>query len=53
MKAEGLATAALVVIGIFLVVIGLLAGGSVEYTALGVGAIALGAILETWVRTRR
>jgi len=53
MKSGGLGTAALVVIGIFLVVIGLFAGGSIEFTALGVAAIALGAILETWVRTRR
>ena len=47
-----MATAALVVIGIILVVIGIFAGGSLPVIGIGVAAIAFAALLETWVRTR-
>lgn len=50
MSGAGFGTAALVVIGLILVVVGVFAGGSLEIMALGVGAIGLGAILEAWVR---
>jgi hypothetical protein len=53
MSGAGFGTAALVVVGLILVVVGVFVGASIELTALGVGAIALGAILEAWVRRGR
>jgi hypothetical protein len=46
-----MAVAALVLVGIILVVLGLFAGGF-AMIALGVGALVVGAILETYARRR-
>jgi hypothetical protein len=43
-------SAALVVVGIIIVVISILSGNPIPLIVVGVGSIALGAILEAWVR---
>lgn len=53
MSGAGLGTAALVVVGLVLVVVGILSGDPLPFAALGVGAIAFGALLEAWVRRGR
>ena len=50
MSGSGMGTAALVIIGIILVVIAILSGNPLPLAILGVAAIGLGAILEAWVR---
>jgi hypothetical protein len=49
----GLGSVALVVIGIIIVVISILSGEPIPLILVGVGSIALGAILEAWVRRGR
>ena len=46
-------SAALVVVGIIIVVISILSGTPIPLILVGVGSIALGAILEAWVRRGR
>ena len=50
MSGAGLGTAALIVVGLILVVIGIFSGDPLPFAALGVAAIAFGALLEAWVR---
>jgi energy-converting hydrogenase Eha subunit A len=49
----GVGTAALVIIGIIIVVISILSGNPLPLAVLGVAAIAFGALLEAWVRRGR
>lgn len=50
MSGSGAGTAALVIIGIIIVVISILSGNPLPLAILGVVAIAFGALLEAWVR---
>ena len=47
-----MATAALLLVGLLLVVVGILAGGSLPFVGLGVAALIVAAILETLARRR-
>ena len=42
-----MAAAALVIVGVLLVVVGILAGGSIPFVALGILALVAGGILQT------
>ena len=53
MSGGGLGSVALIVVGILIVVISILSGNPIPLILVGVGAIALGAILEAWVRRGR
>jgi hypothetical protein len=53
MSGAGAGTAALVIIGIIIVVISILSGQPLPLAILGVAAIAFGALLEAWVRRGR
>ena len=53
MSGAGFGTAALVVVGLILVVVGILSGDPLPLVGLGVAAIAFGALLEAWVRRAR